>query len=93
MAGLDRLALAIARVTEAWGQDDDHSFSGHLTLARTTGRRRGPPDLAGTPVSARFPVTDFGVYSSRPGPGGPVYERLSVTRLARPDSGANRSQA
>jgi RNA 2',3'-cyclic 3'-phosphodiesterase len=87
VAGLDRLATAVARVTEAWGQEDDRPFSGHLTLARTAGRRRGPPDLAGTPVSARFPVTEFGVYSSRPGPGGPVYEVLSVARLAPPAGG------
>ncbi len=85
MAGLDQLAGAVARVTEGWGHHDDHSFTGHLTLARTAGRRRGPPDVAGAVLSARFPVTDFGVYSSRPGPDGPAYERLSVTRLAPPD--------
>lgn len=88
VAGLDRLARAVTRVTRTWGPEDDHLFSGHLTLARTIGRRRGPPDLSGAPLSIAFPVTEFGLYSSRPGRDGPVYERLAVARLAPPGPGA-----
>lgn len=78
VTGLESLAATVEQVTRPWGTDDDHPFTGHLTLARTVGRRRGPPDLAGTALSAEFRVTEFGVYSSRPGPRreGPVYDQL-----------------
>ena len=78
VTGLDRLAGAVRPATAAWGPDDEPPFTGHLTLARTVGRRRGPTDLAGARLSARFPVNDIGVYASRLRPQGSVYERLSV---------------
>ncbi len=83
VAGLDDLAGAVRPATAAWGPADEPPFAGHLTLGRTTGRRRGSTDLAGAPLSARFPVTEIGLYASRPGPHGPVYERLSAHVLAR----------
>jgi 2'-5' RNA ligase len=90
VAGLDRVAAAVRPATEDWGPRDESPFGGHLTLARTIGRRRGPGDLAGARLSARFPVTEIGVYASRPGRQGSVYERLSAHHLVppgpRPDS-------
>jgi 2'-5' RNA ligase len=86
VGGLDRLAAAIRPVTDAWGPRDEPPFAGHLTLARTIGRRRGPADLAGTPLSARFPVTEAGVYASRTGRQGSVYERLAAFHLVPPDA-------
>ncbi len=83
VAGLDRLAGAVRPATHPWGPSDELPFTGHLTLARTIGRRRGPAGLAGARLSARFPVTEIGVYASRPGAGGPVYERLSTHALPR----------
>jgi 2'-5' RNA ligase len=86
VAGLDRLAAAVRPTTQAWGPENEPPFAGHLTLARTAGRRRGPPELAGVRLSADFPVTEIGVYSSRPGRQGSVYERLSAHPLGRPDA-------
>ncbi len=77
-AGIDGLAAAIRPATEEWGPRDEPPFAGHLTLARTIGGRRGPADLAGSRLSAHFPVTEIGVYASRPRPQGSVYERLSI---------------
>ena len=82
VAGLDRLAAATRQVTAEWGQPDEQPYSGHLTLARSP-RRRGPADLAGTPISARFTVEDFALYSSRTEAGGAVYEQLAVYPLTR----------
>ncbi len=85
VTGLDRLAAVVRPATDQWGPDGDVPFAGHLTVARTKGRRRGPVDLAGAPISAGFRGADIGVYASRPGPNGSVYERLSVIRLQTPD--------
>ncbi len=82
--GLERLAAAVREVTQAWGRTDEPLFAGHLTLARTVGRSRGPADLAGARLTARFAVAEFGVYASRPGPQGSVYERLSRLQLMPP---------
>jgi 2'-5' RNA ligase len=84
VAGLDHVAAAVRPATEAWGAQDEPPFAGHLTLARTVGRRRGPADVAGALLSAGFPVTEVGVYSSRPSRQGSVYERLSTYPLALP---------
>lgn len=84
VAGLDHLAAAVRPATKAWGPPPEAPFAGHLTLARTVGRRRGPGDLAGAPLSADFPVTEIGVYSSRPSGHGSVYERLSAHAVVPP---------
>lgn len=85
VTGLERLAGVVREATQAWGRADEPPFHGHLTVARTVGRRRGPPNLAGAPLAARFDVTEFGVYASRPGPQGSIYERLSRLELTPPE--------
>jgi RNA 2',3'-cyclic 3'-phosphodiesterase len=88
VAGLEQVAAAVRRVTKPWGTADEPPYAGHLTLARTVGRRRGPAHLAGAPVSAKVGVTEVGLYSSRPGQRGSIYERLVAVPLVTPDAGS-----
>jgi 2'-5' RNA ligase len=85
--GLDGLARAVHDVTAPWGPADESAFAGHLTLARTRGRAGGPGALAGTPVAARFAVTEVVLYASRPGSGGSIYEALVTVPLGSADRG------
>ena len=82
VGGLEGLAAAVHEVTQPWGRPDEPPFSGHLTVARTVGRRRGPAELAGAQLAACFAVTEIGVYASRSGPTGSVYQRLLRLPLA-----------
>lgn len=62
VGGLDELAAATAAELAAAGvarrddPEDDHPFRGHVTLARARGGRAVPAALAGTPVTAGWPV-------------------------------------
>jgi RNA 2',3'-cyclic 3'-phosphodiesterase len=73
VAGLDALASAVARATAPWGAPPEQPFSGHLTLARTRGRVRGPASLAGAPLAAEWSVPAIELVSSTPGPAGSRY--------------------
>ncbi|MGH9078799.1 MAG: RNA 2',3'-cyclic phosphodiesterase [Acidimicrobiales bacterium] len=81
VAGLGELAELVRRATASWGPEDEPPYSGHLTVARTTGRSRGPIGLAGTPLSARFAVDELGLYSSRTSSQGAVYARVAAFQL------------
>lgn len=76
--GLDELAAATVAATAGVGEPpDDRPFAGHLTLARSRGRRGadlGP--LAGTPFSARWRVHHLVLVRSHLGAGGARYEAL-----------------
>jgi len=81
VAGLDALAAAVARATAPWGPAPEQPFSGHLTLARTRGRVRGPASLAGVAVAASWPVPAVELVSSTLGPGGSRYAVESLVAL------------
>jgi 2'-5' RNA ligase len=78
-AGLDGLADAVRTATlpivgEPPGREQP--FNGHLTLARSKGRRLGVAalgEMAGIPFEAAFPVTAVDLVSSEPSPRGHRY--------------------
>jgi RNA 2',3'-cyclic 3'-phosphodiesterase len=81
VAGLDALAAAVADATATVGEPvDPRPFTGHLTLARL--RNRGSCRLAGTKVSARFPVPEIELVRSTLGSAGARHEVLTVVALA-----------
>jgi len=82
VTGLEDLAAAVGQVTEPWGAPPEVPFRGHVTLARSRGRRPGPRQLAGAPMAAAFAVDEVLLCSSVPGPGGSVYEVRSRLALA-----------
>ena len=84
VAGLDLLARLVAEVTAPWGEgsEDDFPFSGHLTLARVRRGQAGPANLAGTPVSAEWAVSEIALMSSTLGPGGSRYGVLATVPLS-----------
>jgi 2'-5' RNA ligase len=77
VAGLDALAAAVDEVLDASAPPRSPGFSGHVTVARTRGRGRGPAPLAGSPCSAPWPVGEVTLVRSIPGGGGSRYEVLS----------------
>jgi 2'-5' RNA ligase len=59
--------------------EPEPSFNGHLTLARSKGRRLGVAalgDMAGIPFEATFPVRSVDLVSSQPSPEGHIYTTL-----------------
>lgn len=88
-AGLDGLADAVRTATLPFVPEPDGTqpaFNGHLTLARSKGRRLGVAalgDMAGIPFEAAFPVTAVDLVSSQPSPQGHRY-----TTVARAPLGA-----
>jgi 2'-5' RNA ligase len=86
VAGLDVLARVVAEVTGPWGEasDDVLPFSGHLTLARVRRGQVGPANLAGTPVSAEWAVSEIALLSSTLGPGGSRYAVVATVPLGPP---------
>jgi 2'-5' RNA ligase len=78
-AGLDGLAAAVREATlPIVGEpgEPEPSFNGHLTLARSKGRRLGVAalgEMAGIPFEAAFPVTSVDLVSSQPSPQGHRY--------------------
>ena len=86
-AGLDGLAAAVRTATlpfvpEPAGQEP--SFNGHLTLARSKGRRLGVAalgEMAGIPFEAAFPVTAVALVSSEPSLRGHRYTTVARAPL------------
>jgi RNA 2',3'-cyclic 3'-phosphodiesterase len=77
VSGLETLAGVVRDVTSRWRPHDEPAFSGHVTLARFSGPGPGPADLAGTPVAARFVVSEVVLYASSLGSGGATHEVVS----------------
>jgi 2'-5' RNA ligase len=81
-AGLDGLAAVVRAATvplvpEPLNPEPD--FNGHLTLARSKGRRLSVAalgEMAGIPFEASFPVCAVDLVSSQPSPSGHVYTTL-----------------
>lgn len=81
-AGLDGLAAAVRAATLPFAPEPSgpaRAFNGHLTLARSKGRRLGVAalgEMANIPFEARFPVRGVDLVSSTPSPQGHRYARL-----------------
>ena len=85
VAGLDEVANAVVRSTEAVGKPPEpRPFSGHLTLARARDRRRGVDlrSLAGVPVHAAWPVTEVCLVESHLSSKGANYEVVETVSLS-----------
>jgi 2'-5' RNA ligase len=87
-AGLDRLAAAVRRATlPIVGEpgEPEPAFNGHLTLARSKGRRLGVAalgEMANIPFEATFPVTAIDLVSSQPSSQGHQYTTVVRAPLA-----------
>jgi 2'-5' RNA ligase len=81
-AGLDGLAVAVRTATRSFAPDPvdpEPPFNGHLTLARSKGRRLGVAalgDMSGLPFEAVFEVSTMDLVASKPSPEGHVYTTL-----------------
>ncbi len=78
VAGLDPLADVVTGLTTSLAAADDAGFAGHVTLARTRGRHRGPAALAGQLVEDHFEVRSITLYASTLAPDGPRYRVVST---------------
>jgi 2'-5' RNA ligase len=87
-AGLDGLAAAVRAATlPIVGEpaEPEPAFNGHLTLARSRGRRLGVAalgEMANIPFEAAFPVTALDLVSSQPSPAGHRYTTVVRAPLA-----------
>lgn len=87
-AGLDGLAAAVRTATlPVVGEpaEPEPAFNGHLTLARSKGRRLGVAalgEMANLPFEAAFPVTAVDLVSSQPSPQGHRYRTVVRAPLA-----------
>ena len=77
VAGLDALALATREALAGEAAATMSPFSGHLTLARSKGRRRMPLTLAGEPVAASWRVAELCLVTSATHPGGSRYTTVA----------------
>ena len=81
-AGLDVLAAAVRTATLPLvpePADPEPPFNGHLTLARSKGRRLGVAalgEMSGIPFEAAFDVSAVDLVASQPSPKGHVYTTL-----------------
>lgn len=86
--GVDALAEAVRVATAPLVPDDPGAppFNGHLTLARSKGRRLSVAalgEMSGIPFEARFPVSFLDLVHSHPSPQGNVYASLARVPLGR----------
>jgi 2'-5' RNA ligase len=85
--GLDRLAAAVRTATLPLVPDPAHPeppFNGHLTLARSKGRRLGVAalgEMSAIPFEAAFLVDAMDLVASQPSPQGHVYSTLARAQL------------
>jgi 2'-5' RNA ligase len=89
-AGLDGLADAVRSATAPLvpgPANPEPEFNGHLTLARSKGRRLSVAalgEMAGIPFEASFAVPAIDLVSSRPSPEGHIYTTVVRTPLGGP---------
>jgi RNA 2',3'-cyclic 3'-phosphodiesterase len=87
-AGLDGIAAAVRAATLPFVPDPadaEPAFNGHLTLARSKGRRLGVAalgEMANIPFEAAFPVRAVDLVSSQPSPQGHRYSTVVRAPLA-----------
>lgn len=88
VAGLDGLAAAVRTATLPFAPEPaepEPAFNGHLTLARSKGRRLGVAalgEMANIPFEATFPVAAVDLVSSQPSPQGHRYDTIVHAPLA-----------
>jgi 2'-5' RNA ligase len=88
-AGLDGLAAAVRAATLPLvpdPADPEPAFNGHLTIARSKGRRLGVAalgDMSGIPFEAAFEVSAMDLVGSQPTPQGHVYTTLVRAPLGK----------
>jgi 2'-5' RNA ligase len=86
--GLDDLAAAVRSATVPVVPDaisGEPPFNGHLTIARSRGRRLEPSvraDVAGIPFAAAFDIESFDLVASQRTAGGHAYSTLATVALA-----------
>lgn len=85
-SGVDGLAAAVRASTSPLvpAGPDDPPFNGHLTLARSRGRRLSVAalgEMANIPFEAAFPVPAIDLVASEPSPNGHVYTTLARAPL------------
>ncbi len=91
-SGVDGLAAAVREATLPFvpgPASPEPAFNGHLTLARSKGRRLSVAalgEMAGIPFEAAFPVSTLHLVSSRPSPQGHVYSTVVRAPLGRPSA-------
>jgi 2'-5' RNA ligase len=83
--GLDELAFSVRRALAALlpGAGLDGPFDGHLTLARSRGRRGLPVSLAGAPLEARWWVREVDLVRSELDHAGARYTTLVQATVPR----------
>ena len=82
VTGMDDLAAAVVAATEAIVADRHaRSFRSHLTLARSRGDKRLPPDLAGQALEATWVAEEITLVRSHLGPSGARYETVTAAPL------------
>ena len=87
VSGLEGVAAAVVDATAEVGRPPkDRPFSGHVTLARVRDRRRGVDlrPFVGTPVGARWPVTEISLVESHLHPRGANYDVVETVLLREP---------
>lgn len=87
-AGIDALAEAVRAATVPLVPEPPAPppFNGHLTLARSKGRRLSVAalgEMSGVPFEAAFPVSAIDLVSSRPSAQGNVYATVARVPLGR----------
>jgi 2'-5' RNA ligase len=88
-AGLDRLAAAVRTATLPFVPDPAHPeppFNGHLTLARSKGRRLGVAalgEMSAVPFEAAFRVHAMDLVASQPSSQGHVYSTVVRAPLGK----------
>jgi len=80
--GLETLATAVTSVTAGFGRPpEDRPFNGHVTLARSRGRRgEVDPSATGAAAEARWPVTEIVLVRSRQGQDGHHHDEIRAFR-------------
>jgi 2'-5' RNA ligase len=74
--GVDALAHAVRAATAPFVDEQQRTFRGHLTIART--RRDATSSLLGTPVAVRFDVHQVALVESDLRPDGAVYTTVAT---------------
>ena len=83
VGGLGRLAEAVRVAVLPWtAEPEERLFTGHLTLARMRGGRRGPVALAGVALQASWPVGTVDLMASTLDADGASYQVVSSVALA-----------
>jgi 2'-5' RNA ligase len=82
VTGVETLADAVRDATARWGKHGGPAFAGHVTLARALGGDSVPAGLSGTPIAARFEVSEVTLFASSLGAEGATHEVVSKVPIS-----------